>query len=428
MHREVDADVGAEVALHDCSFPRQLEARVFINGCWDLMHAGHYNALRQAAKFGSKLVVGIHPNEWIRRIKGGAFILSESEKETMLLGCKYVDEVAHDIPYAEIDLAILHRPDVRCQYVSHGDDPIVLPSGCDMFASAKAADRYREFRRSEGISTTWLINRLLAATRELESDSSSMAGAAPAPMQRFTLTSQRLGYFSNYPERRIDAAKRVVYIDGDWDLFHVCLARAVSGMPCGPVRRMARDAGGASRGSSASIVVGRLPAGWRTCRRGRPRVTLSSLSPPSGSAALLSARSLTYARTYSHVRMHARARTHECKHAGATHMQSCSMHANRHSRRPECMCCTRGHSVGRNLQGKQSAKHIHSPRPYPLGQTNGLPSLHRYRRSAILPVMSLGERAVALLACRYVADVVMAPPLVRHARTRSQQRAQRYVS
>jgi cytidyltransferase-like protein len=263
MHRETEGDAGAEVSLHDSSLPRNLEARrVFINGCWDLMHAGHYNALRQAAKFGTQLVVGIHPNEWIRRIKGGAFILSESEKATMLLGCKYVDEVAHDIPYAEIDLAILDHPNVRCQYVSHGDDPIVLPSGGDMFASAKAADRYREFRRSEGISTTWIINRLLAATRELASDRPSTT-AAPTPMQRFTLTSQRLGYFSNFPERRIDAAKRVIYIDGDWDLFHVRIV-----VPRDAAHRGRRHGGLGGRRWDTSRRFGAPPCWATTCSLG----------------------------------------------------------------------------------------------------------------------------------------------------------------
>jgi len=196
--------------------------RVFINGCWDLLHAGHYNAIRQARQFGSTLIVGVHPNEWIRRIKGGAFVLSEEEKEIMLRGCKYVDEVVHDIPYDEITPDILDREDIRAHFAAHGDDPVVLPSGKNMYEKSRADGRYQEFRRSEGISTTWLINRLIAATQsEGEEIPEANKTLSDGPLQNFTVTSQRLGYFTNFPARRIDQAERVVYIDGDWDFLHV---------------------------------------------------------------------------------------------------------------------------------------------------------------------------------------------------------------
>src|SRR5688572_24829112 len=34
--------------------------RVYIDGCFDIMHSGHYNAVRQAKELGDILVVGIH--------------------------------------------------------------------------------------------------------------------------------------------------------------------------------------------------------------------------------------------------------------------------------------------------------------------------------------------------------------------------------
>jgi ethanolamine-phosphate cytidylyltransferase len=44
--------------------------RIYMDGCFDIMHSGHYNALRQAKQLGDILVVGIHSDEEILRNKG----------------------------------------------------------------------------------------------------------------------------------------------------------------------------------------------------------------------------------------------------------------------------------------------------------------------------------------------------------------------
>jgi len=33
--------------------------RIYIDGCWDIMHSGHYNAIRQAKALGDTLIVGV---------------------------------------------------------------------------------------------------------------------------------------------------------------------------------------------------------------------------------------------------------------------------------------------------------------------------------------------------------------------------------
>lgn len=193
------------------------QSRVFLNGCWDLPHAGHYNAIRQArSKPGCDfLVVGIHSNDEIRRVKGGAFIMNEDEKETMLRACKYVDDVVHGIPYRAIDLALLDREDVRCGFAAHGDDPIVLPDGTGMYDEAKLHSRYFEFRRSEGVSTTLVLERLLASTAPR--DETPLSPGSERPHQGLAFTMSRLELFAN---TSMDDAKKVVYIDGEFDLLN----------------------------------------------------------------------------------------------------------------------------------------------------------------------------------------------------------------
>jgi cytidyltransferase-like protein len=44
--------------------------RGYLAGCWDIMHSGHYNAIRQAKSICDELVVGIHSDEEITKAKG----------------------------------------------------------------------------------------------------------------------------------------------------------------------------------------------------------------------------------------------------------------------------------------------------------------------------------------------------------------------
>merc|ERR1712194_918129 len=130
------------------------------------------------------VVAGIHSNAEIKRVKGGAFLTSEVEKERLLMASKFVDELVHDVPYGEIHpdpLTLLTTRtlpsqdlpyDFQCNgelvprqidVVLHGDDEIILSDGkTDMYGRAKRDGKFRYVRRTEGISTTLLIHRLLS--------------------------------------------------------------------------------------------------------------------------------------------------------------------------------------------------------------------------------------------------------------------------
>ncbi|CAD7924362.1 unnamed protein product [Amoebophrya sp. A120] len=102
------------------------------------------------------VIAGIHSNEEIRRVKGGAFLSSEEEKERLLRACRFVDEVVLDVPYG-----VILPEKYDADFVMHGDDEIKLPDGRDMYCEVKAADKFRYIRRTEGISTTLMVERFL---------------------------------------------------------------------------------------------------------------------------------------------------------------------------------------------------------------------------------------------------------------------------
>lgn len=58
---------------------RKRPVRVYMDGCFDLMHYGHANALRQAKSLGDELVVGVVSDEEIVKNKGPP-VLSMEER------------------------------------------------------------------------------------------------------------------------------------------------------------------------------------------------------------------------------------------------------------------------------------------------------------------------------------------------------------
>lgn len=69
-----------------------------------------------------------------------------------------MDEVITDAPYA-ITESFLNRlfHEYNIDYVIHGDDPCLLPDGTDAYAAAKKAGRYKQIKRTEGVSSTDIV-------------------------------------------------------------------------------------------------------------------------------------------------------------------------------------------------------------------------------------------------------------------------------
>jgi ethanolamine-phosphate cytidylyltransferase len=45
----------------------------------------------------------------------------------------------------------------KIDYIIHGDDPCILPDGSDAYAHAKKAGRYKQIKRTEGVSSTDIV-------------------------------------------------------------------------------------------------------------------------------------------------------------------------------------------------------------------------------------------------------------------------------
>jgi len=232
--------------------------RIYVDGCFDLFHVGHSNALRQAKACGDYLVVGLVPDNEILLNKGSMPVMNEEERFAALSACKWVDEVIRNVPY---DLSVewvdgLIR-DHKIDYIAHGDDPCITKDGKDAYAYAKSIGVYKEFKRTEGASTTDIVGRILLTTKErhvqdsitsssgdgdfasstLQSQSSNnqetfndsetniTRGCTQQLLSRLTQshqfflpTARRISQFSNGKVPR--PLDKVVYVCGAWDLFN----------------------------------------------------------------------------------------------------------------------------------------------------------------------------------------------------------------
>eukprot|EP01137_Pigoraptor_chileana_P011605 Opistho-2@62731 len=200
--------------------------RVWCDGCYDMMHFGHANSLRQARLMGDLLVVGVHSDEEITRNKGPP-VMNEQERYKMVRACKWVDEIVENAPYnTTIDTLDAYN----CDFSVHGDDITTNADGIDTYQAVKDAGRYRECKRTEGISTTDLVGRMLLLTKNHFTpageggsmsgfDSNSLGNASKGTqVSHYLPTSKRIVQFSEGKDPK--PGDKIVYVPGTFDLFH----------------------------------------------------------------------------------------------------------------------------------------------------------------------------------------------------------------
>mmetsp|Transcript_736 Transcript_736/g.1703 ORF Transcript_736/g.1703 Transcript_736/m.1703 type:complete len:553 (-) Transcript_736:330-1988(-) len=206
---------------------RKREVRIFMDGAFDMMHYGHMNAFRKAASLGTKLIVGVNSDASITECKG-APLTNDQERLTMVSGCKFVDEVVPGCPYVmnEKYLAYIIEK-FSIDYVVHGDDPCIV-DGKDVYAAAKEAGKYQSIPRTEGVSTTDIVGRMLTMTTDhhlttdetTEDDLSVISTERPLCEQSKFLTTSRMVRLFSQGMKAPEKGMRVIYMDGAFDMFH----------------------------------------------------------------------------------------------------------------------------------------------------------------------------------------------------------------
>lgn len=133
---------------------------VYCGGTFDLFHSGHVNFLRQCKKIG-RVVVSLNTDEFIKQFKGRKPIMSYKERKTVLLSCRYVDEVIENIGGADSKPAIIK---VHPDFIIVGSDWAKKDYYSQMQFTQEWLDEQNitllYLPYTEGISTTEIKKRL----------------------------------------------------------------------------------------------------------------------------------------------------------------------------------------------------------------------------------------------------------------------------
>ncbi|KAL6461997.1 hypothetical protein MHYP_G00301420 [Metynnis hypsauchen] len=208
---------------------RKRVVRVWCDGCYDMVHYGHSNQLRQAKAMGDYLVVGVHTDGEIAKHKGPP-VFTQEERYKMVRAIKWVDEVVEGAPYVTT-LETLDKH--NCDFCVHGDDITLTVDGKDTYDEVKRMGRYRECKRTQGVSTTDLVGRMLLMTKahhtnmdnsdyQQHADNFGKGPKGHSPwtgVSQFLQTSQKIIQFASGKEPQ--PGDTIIYVAGAFDLFHI---------------------------------------------------------------------------------------------------------------------------------------------------------------------------------------------------------------
>lgn len=138
---------------------RERPIRIYADGVYDLFHYAHALQLRQAKlSFPSvHLIVGVVSSHSCAVHKNKP-VLNSMERYECVRNCRWVDEVLEDAPWI-VDQTLIDTLEI--DYIAHDDLPYSGKGMEDIYAFVKRQGRFLPTRRTDGVSTSELLGRIV---------------------------------------------------------------------------------------------------------------------------------------------------------------------------------------------------------------------------------------------------------------------------
>ena len=129
--------------------------RIYADIAGDLLHHGHIKFFKNLHKYGDYVIIGIHSDQDIYDYKNKYPILNVFEREAMLKGCKYIDEVWINTP---VFLTEKYINDNNIDLVAHAHDETDI-SYNEYYNVPIKMNKFVRLDYSPDISTSSIIQR-----------------------------------------------------------------------------------------------------------------------------------------------------------------------------------------------------------------------------------------------------------------------------
>lgn len=159
FEERMDPHASSSIQIEPKNIPTDRPVRIYCDGIYDLFHYGHARSLEQAKKLfpNVHLIVGVC-NDVVTHNNKGMTVFYEEERNESLRHCKWVDEVVENAPWIiDQEFMDLHEID----FVAHDDIPYVSGNYLDVYKFAKDQNKFLATQRTEGISTSGIITRIV---------------------------------------------------------------------------------------------------------------------------------------------------------------------------------------------------------------------------------------------------------------------------
>ena len=133
--------------------------RIYSDGCWDMFHYGHARQFEQIKNIhpNIELVVGVCTCADILANKG-VYVMDDAERAESMRHCKWVDDIIFPAPWAP---SISFIDSINVDFVAHDAIPYTVPGSDDCYKETKEQGRFLPTLRTEGVSTSDLLVRIL---------------------------------------------------------------------------------------------------------------------------------------------------------------------------------------------------------------------------------------------------------------------------